>query len=314
MLRWLLKSPLKNTPNRPKDAPLWPFSRGRPPNKRIQKLKSSRRATVFDDERGPLFPLLSGGIRCFFAQLPDPQSISAHVLWILDAMVCAHSPICTLDDAYLAFRGHGCVCPGLQPSRRGSSFCSSPSSEPRFKGQVPKSGEHYGGKAGEIIGGGFGSALGTGMSAMLGTVTGGNIYTKAARNGMGAGARIMGEYVGAECLSKAFGVVGRQVDKLTKSGRQAQAAAKTAKKERAEALKQPVLHNGGRYQNAVLSRTGSSPELPQRTGASPSGSKAPMNPGGSASTSGSHSPRNGGGASTSDTQLKLNLGLRKRKL
>ncbi|CAK4102742.1 unnamed protein product [Aphanomyces euteiches] len=148
-----------------------------------------------------------------------------------------------------------------------------------LKGRFQKAGEHYGGKTGEIIGGGFGSALGTGMSAMLGTVTGGNIYTKAARNGS-----------------------------------QAQAAAKTAKKERAEALKQPVLHTGGRHQKAKLSRTGSSPELLQRTGASPSGSKAPMNPGGSASTSGSHSPRNGGGASTSGTQLQLNLGLRKRKV
>ncbi|KAH9073969.1 hypothetical protein Ae201684P_015869 [Aphanomyces euteiches] len=164
-----------------------------------------------------------------------------------------------------------------------------------LKGRFQKAGEHYGGKTGEIIGGGFGSALGTGMSAMLGTVTGGNIYTKAARNG-------------------SLWRIGRQVDKLTKSGRQAQAAAKTAKKERAEALKQPVLHTGGRHQKAKLSRTGSSPELLQRTGASPSGSKAPMNPGGSASTSGSHSPRNGGGASTSGTQLQLNLGLRKRKV
>ncbi|CAK4076030.1 unnamed protein product [Aphanomyces euteiches] len=194
-------------------------------------------------------------------------------------------------------------------------------------GRFQKAGLHFGGKTGEIVGGAAGNALGTGASAVIGTVTGGNMGTKAGRSGMGAGLRITGEYVGSVCLAKLCGSVGRVADKFTKSGRQAQAAEKNRKKEQAEALKKPVLYNGGRYQQAKLSRTGSSPALLHKTatwqrkettnpgGASTSGTKpainkgkAPKNPGG-ASTSGTKpainkgkAPMNAGGASTSGTK------------
>ncbi|CAK4686107.1 hypothetical protein LEN26_005092 [Aphanomyces euteiches] len=205
-----------------------------------------------------------------------------------------------------------------------------------LKGPLQKAGEHYGGKTGEVVGGAAGNALGTGVSVtMFGSITGGDIGVKAGRNGMGAGGRIAGEYIGAVCLAKVCGAAGRVADKFTKSGRQAQAVAAKAKKEQAEALKKPVLYNGGRYQQAKLSRTGSSPGLLHGTGtwsrkettnpggASTSGTKpainkgkAPMNAGG-ASTSGSHSPRKGGEAPTQivkSMRIGQNPTLRKRKL
>ncbi|KAG9398988.1 hypothetical protein AC1031_012366 [Aphanomyces cochlioides] len=153
-----------------------------------------------------------------------------------------------------------------------------------------------GGNNGEIVGGGAGNALGTAASAALGTLTGGNLGTRAGRSGLAAGARITGEYLGSHFGAKIGGFAGRQADKLTKTGRQTQAAAKNAKKQQAEALKKPVLYTGGEYQKAKLSRTGSSPALLQRTRSATSGSKA--------STSVIKSPINVDKAST----------LRKRKL
>ncbi|KAG9399005.1 hypothetical protein AC1031_012383 [Aphanomyces cochlioides] len=198
-----------------------------------------------------------------------------------------------------------------------------------LKGKFERMGTHYGAKNGETIGGGAGNALGQLGSAVLGTLTGGNVGTKAGRSGLGVAGRITGEYAGASCLGSLCGAAGRQIDKLTKSGRQAQAAAKNAKKQQAEALKKPVLYSGGDYQKAKLSRTGSSPALLQRNkastnGASTSGSKSPINKGkspinvGKASTSGastsgtkpttsgskaltSGSPRHGASTSTAKT-------------
>ncbi|CAK4090824.1 unnamed protein product [Aphanomyces euteiches] len=169
-----------------------------------------------------------------------------------------------------------------------------------LKGKFERMGAHYGAKNGETIGGGLGNALGQIGSAVLGTITGGNVGTKAGRSGLGTAGRITGEYVGAACLGKVCGAVGRQIDKLTKSGRQAQAAEKNRKKAQAEALKKPVLYSGGDYQKAKLSRTGSSPALLQRNkgapggGASTSGVKTPVNNKGKA-------PMNAGGSSGAST-------------
>ncbi|KAH9121108.1 hypothetical protein AeMF1_007032 [Aphanomyces euteiches] len=155
-----------------------------------------------------------------------------------------------------------------------------------LKGKFERMGAHYGAKTGEIVGGGLGNALGQLGSAALGTITGGNVGTKAGRSGLGTAGRITGEYVGAACLGKVCGAVGRQIDKLTKTGRQAQAVEKNRKKAQAEALKKPVLYSGGDYQKAKLSRTGSSPALLQRNKGSP---------GGGASTSGVKTPVNNKG-------------------
>ncbi|CAK4975534.1 unnamed protein product [Aphanomyces euteiches] len=153
-----------------------------------------------------------------------------------------------------------------------------------LKGKYERQWKRQGGNYGEIVGGGAGNAVGQLASAALGTLTGGNIGTRAGRSGLGAAARISGEYLGA-----------------IMAARRAQATAANAKKAEAEALKKPVLYSGGDYQKAKLSRTGSSPALLQRNkgapgGASTSGNKpqvnnkgkAPMNAGGSsgASTSG----------------------------
>ncbi|CAK4644224.1 unnamed protein product [Aphanomyces euteiches] len=155
-----------------------------------------------------------------------------------------------------------------------------------LKGKFERMGAHYGAKTGEIVGGGLGNALGQLGSAALGTITGGNVGTKAGRSGLGTAGRITGEYVGAACLGKVCGAVGRQIDKLTKTGRQAQAVEKNRKKAQAEALKKPVLYSRGDYQKAKLSRTGSSPALLQRNKGSP---------GGGASTSGVKTPVNNKG-------------------
>ncbi|CAK4079375.1 unnamed protein product [Aphanomyces euteiches] len=170
-----------------------------------------------------------------------------------------------------------------------------------LKGKYERQWKRQGGNYGEIVGGGAGNAVGQLASAALGTLTGGNIGTRAGRSGLGAAARISGEYLGGNYGGKAGAFLGRQVDKRTKTGRQAQATAANAKKAEAEALKKPVLYSGGDYQKAKLSRTGTSPALLQRNkgapgGASTSGNKpqvnnkgkAPVNAGGSsgASTSG----------------------------
>ncbi|CAK4975429.1 unnamed protein product [Aphanomyces euteiches] len=93
-----------------------------------------------------------------------------------------------------------------------------------LKGKFERMGAHYGAKNGETIGGGAGNALGQLASAALGTITGGNVGTKAGRSGLGTAGRITGEYAGAACLGKVCGAVGRQIDNMTKTGRQAQAA------------------------------------------------------------------------------------------
>ncbi|CAK4777178.1 unnamed protein product [Aphanomyces euteiches] len=220
-----------------------------------------------------------------------------------------------------------------------------------LRGQLERRWRRKVGNIMEIVGGAAGNAIGTTGSITIGTVTGGNIGTRAGRSGMAAGTRIMGEYMGGHFGGKAGSFLGRQADKLTSAGRQAQAAAKNRKKDQAEALKKPVLYTGGEYQKAKLSRTGSSPALLQRNNASPGGRKPPMNPGqastsgskpvsnkgkapmnpSSASTSGGQSPRhvastsgtkpaiNGGKASASVVKSPINVGgqgsaLRKRKL
>ncbi|KAH9105529.1 hypothetical protein AeMF1_018687 [Aphanomyces euteiches] len=158
-----------------------------------------------------------------------------------------------------------------------------------LKGKFERMGAHYGAKNGETIGGGAGNLWGNSLARPL-----------AGRSGLGTAGRITGEYAGAACLGKVCGAVGRQIDNMTKTGRQAQAAEKNQKKAQAEALKKPVLYSGGDYQKAKLSRTGSSPALLQRNkgapggGASTSGVKTPVNNKGKA-------PMNAGGSSGAST-------------
>ncbi|KAH9121109.1 hypothetical protein AeMF1_007033 [Aphanomyces euteiches] len=133
-----------------------------------------------------------------------------------------------------------------------------------LKGKFERRGVHYGKKAGEIIGYAVGNGLGTLTSAALGTVTGGNIGTRAGRSGLAAAGARFGKEIGVKCVGKVCGAAGRQIDKFTKGGKQAQAAA--ANKAKKTPVEQPptgpILHTGAGYKK--LDRTASSPLTMQR--------------------------------------------------
>ncbi|CAK4079373.1 unnamed protein product [Aphanomyces euteiches] len=133
-----------------------------------------------------------------------------------------------------------------------------------LKGKFERRGAYYGKKAGEIIGYAVGNGLGTLTSAALGTVTGGNIGTRSGRSGLAAGGGRMGKEIGTKCIGKACAAVGRQIDKFTKTGKQAEAtAANKAKRTPVELPpKGPILHTGAGYKK--LDRTASSPSAMQR--------------------------------------------------
>ncbi|CAK4705281.1 hypothetical protein LEN26_014753 [Aphanomyces euteiches] len=133
-----------------------------------------------------------------------------------------------------------------------------------LKGKYERRGTHFGKKAGEIIGQAIGNGLGTLASVAFGTATGGNMGTKAGRSGLAVAGARLGKEIGIDCVGKACGFAGRQVDKFTKGGRQAQAAAanKAKKTPVEQPPKGPILHTGAGYKK--LGRTASSPSTMQR--------------------------------------------------
>ncbi|CAK4705993.1 unnamed protein product [Aphanomyces euteiches] len=135
--------------------------------------------------------------------------------------------------------------------------------------RLPLKYERQGKRHGEYIGEAVGSAVGLGAgiaaSAAIGTVTGGNLGTKAGRSGIGRIGLSVGGTYGAKYGAKIGAFAGRQLDKLTKGGKQVKAEAANAKKKKEEENKPPkgpILFTPAGYK--PLTRTGSSPAIMQR--------------------------------------------------
>ncbi|CAK4934841.1 unnamed protein product [Aphanomyces euteiches] len=102
--------------------------------------------------------------------------------------------------------------------------------------RLPLKFERKGKRHGEYIGEGLGSAaglaVGTIACAAIGTVTGGNLGTKAGRSGISRLGLMVGGTYGAKYGTKTGAFAGRQMDKLTKGGKQVKAEAANAKKKK----------------------------------------------------------------------------------